>query len=291
MEPEFTIVTPSFRMLDWLKLCVASVADQHGPNVEHIIQDAGTGAELDAWAATQPAIRIYQEPDKGMYDAINRGLRRGHGRICAFLNCDEQYLPGALAKVRRYFDEHPHIDVLFGDVILVDVNGRAVSYRRVVPPNRIHTRLVHLGAPSCATFFRRKIVERGLLFDENLRSVGDAVWIDSLLEHKVPMASLREPLAVYTFTGMNDSESENPAKELRKWRAQPNCPARWQRLPAIVWHRLRKLAAGAYLPRWISYSIYTHGSPTERVRFQFSAIHFGWPGATAPPIQRREPVI
>ena len=258
--------------------------DQAGSSYEHIVQDAGTGPPLEEWMRSQPAVRFYQEPDKGMYDAINRGLMRGRGRVCAFLNCDEQYLPGALHRVDRYFQEHPDIDVLFGDVVLVDVAGRAVSYRRVVPPTKVHTRLAHLGTPSCATFFRRSIVERGLLFDENFRSVGDAVWICLLLEKKVSMACLHEPLAVYTFTGMNDSESDNPAKELRKWRAQPDCPSSWLRGPAVLWHRLRKLAAGAYLPRRLGYSIYTLASPTQRVQFLLSAIHFGWPGATAPPI-------
>ena len=280
--PKFCIVTPSLRMLSWLKLCAASVADQIGPTVEHIVQDAGTGPELDDWARGRPGLRCYQEPDRGMYDAINRGLQRGHGEICAFLNCDEQYLPGALDKVARFFDARPEIDVVFGDVILIESTGRAVSYRRVVTPKKVHTRLGHLGSPSCATFFRRSLVERGLLFDPSLRSVGDAVWIYSLLEQRVPMASIGEPLAVYTFTGANDSESDNPARELRSWRGQADSPPAWMRTPAIIWHRLRKFAAGAYLPRRLSYEIYTLTSPNQRVKFDFSSIHFGWPGATAP---------
>ena len=48
MRPQFSIITPSFRQLDWLKLCAASIADQTGATVEHIVQDAGTGPELEA---------------------------------------------------------------------------------------------------------------------------------------------------------------------------------------------------------------------------------------------------
>ena len=44
-----------------------------------------------------------------MYDAINRGLRRASGEILAYLNCDEQYLPGALQEVAAFFEKHPEL--------------------------------------------------------------------------------------------------------------------------------------------------------------------------------------
>ena len=53
-----------------------------------------------------------------MYDAINRGFAKASGDILAWLNCDEQYLPGALAKVADHFARHPRTDILFGDIIL-----------------------------------------------------------------------------------------------------------------------------------------------------------------------------
>jgi len=122
-----SVITPSYKQLSWLKLCAASVADQAGVEVEHIIQDAGTGPELDAWAAAQPTIKLKVEPDSGMYDAINRGLKRATGEICAYLNCDEQYLPGTLRMVADFFATHPEVDVLFGDAILIDGSGQPLS--------------------------------------------------------------------------------------------------------------------------------------------------------------------
>src|SRR2546423_4436288 len=70
-----SIVTPSFRQLEWLKLAAASVADQAGVNHEHIIQDAGSCPEIEQWARTIPGLTLYVEKDEGMYDAINRVLR------------------------------------------------------------------------------------------------------------------------------------------------------------------------------------------------------------------------
>ena len=104
---DFTIVTPSFRQLEQLGCCIASVADQEGVTLEHIVQDDGTegfGDFAKKMAERWPDRSCYQrvmvsEKDGGMYGAINRGFEKAKGSICAYLNCDEQYLPGVLKNV------------------------------------------------------------------------------------------------------------------------------------------------------------------------------------------------
>ena len=275
--PRFSVVTPSFKQLDWLKLCVASVADQEGVTFEHIVHDAGTGPELESWAASAGNLRLAVERDDGMYDAINRGLRRSRGEICSYLNCDEQYLPGTLKKVSDFFDANPGIDVLFADAVLIDCWGTPLSYRRAVIPDRLHTRLVHLNTLSCATFFRRSVVERGLLFNTEFKAIGDAVWVYTLLTNGVPMAVLPEPLAVFTFTGENLGAAEKSHKEMIQWRKSQNAPPAFLRLPVILLHRLRKFLAGAYFPRPCAIEIYTPGLVHKRTGFSVPRIGFGWP--------------
>src|ERR1700737_2128649 len=136
--------------------------------------------------------KLFIEKDTGMYDAINRGLSKARGDICAYLNCDEQYLPGTLRKVASYFADHPNIDILFGDAVLIDSNGRPLSYRRAILPTRRHLRLSHLNTSTCATFFRQKLFANGFRFNPEWKAIGDAVWVDELLEKKVAMATLRQ---------------------------------------------------------------------------------------------------
>src|SRR5438045_1743636 len=118
-QPQFSIVTPSFRNSEWLRLCVPSVADQ-ATALEHIVQDAGSDDGTLDWLPGDTRVRAYIEKDAGMYDAVNRGLKHAQGDILAYLNCDEQYLPGALDKVRTFFDAHPEVQIVFGDVVVVD---------------------------------------------------------------------------------------------------------------------------------------------------------------------------
>src|SRR6478672_1877554 len=84
----FSVITPSFRSSDWLKLCIASVADQSVGH-EHIVQDAGSDDGTLDWLPRDPRAKVFVEKDQGMYDAINRGLRRASGDILAYLNRDE----------------------------------------------------------------------------------------------------------------------------------------------------------------------------------------------------------
>jgi hypothetical protein len=225
-----------------------------------------------------------------MYDALNRGFARAQGEVLAWLNSDEQYLPETLRKVADYFARHPEVEIIFGDIILVDPNGNPLSYRRVVKPNRVHIRLEHLCTPSCATFFRRSVIEGGPLFDTQWKSIGDAVWMHGVLNRGVRMACLTEPLSIYTFTGVNLSESPQGEREMRVWRSRRDAPAEFLRFPIMAWHRFRKLLAGAYRRRHLHYAIYTRASPRNRVQFTAAKVGFGWPGETAPPVAALRPV-
>jgi glycosyltransferase involved in cell wall biosynthesis len=271
--PKISVVTPSFRQLNWLKLCAASVTDQEGVSHEHIVQDAGTGPDLEQWARSVPELWLYVEKDEGMYDAINRGLGKTRGNICSYLNCDEQYLPGALARVASFFDAHPDVDVLFGDAILIDNQGDPLSYRRTVLPKLTHVRYAHLNTPTCTTFFRRRLLDRGFFFDPEWKVIGDQVWVEGLLLAGIRMATLREPLAVFTFTGENLGSTRASQEEAQRRRGHAS---RLRKTVAVISHRIRKLLAGAYKRRHIDIEIYTLDSPSVRQRKK-GDVGFSWP--------------
>src|SRR3954467_9436411 len=132
----FSIITPSFRNSSWLKLCVASVADQSGVTFEHIVQDSCSEDETKNWLPSDPRVKAFIEKDAGMYDAVNRGWRRATGEILAYLNCDEQYLPGALQAVHDFFQQHPQTDVLFADTLVLDKDGRFICCRKSLVPRK-----------------------------------------------------------------------------------------------------------------------------------------------------------
>lgn len=275
----FSIVTPSFEQLDWLRLALASVADQERVKVEHIVQDAGSkGIESFQQAGdAEHKAKIFVEKDAGMYDAVNRGLKKASGEICGYLNCDEQYLPGALQKVAGFFDRHPEVEVLFGDLILVNAEGKPISYRRSILPSKTHVRFSHLNTGTCATFFRRRLLERGFYFDPQWKTIGDAVWVEKLLNERIKMATLPEPLAVFTMTGQNLGSSNVSEDEVSRWKGQNYSAKPVRRAMIVLWHRIQKALAGAYKHRRVEVDIFTSESPTQRRRFAQDKVGFFWP--------------
>lgn len=259
-----SVVTPSFRNADWLKLCIASVADQR-VDVEHLVQDAGSDDGTLDWLPHDPRVKAFVEQDAGMYDAINRGLRRATGEILAYLNCDEQYLPGALASVIEFFRKHPQIDVLFGDIVFVNGQCGYVGHRKVQVPLLYHTWTCHLSTLSCAMFFRHRVVsDYGEWFDPRLRDSGDGEWMLRLLRRKVPMAALGRFTSIFAITGDNMSQKPNSLREARELHATAPAWARGLKPLIILHHRLRRLLGGMYRQPPFQFALYTPDNPTRR---------------------------
>lgn len=281
---KFSVVTPSFNQLDWLELCIASVADQQGVElIEHTVCDGlSEGIEefkkrmLERFPES-PKYRLefVVGPDAGMYDAINKGLRRATGEVCSYLNCDEQLLPGSLAAVGEYFAKHTDIDVVFGDTVVVGREGEPLCYWRPYVPSLAHLAGATLNTLSCSTYFRRSVVEAGHLFEPKWKAVGDLQWIRGLLEKKRRLACLPEPLATFTFLGDNLGAGAKAREEFEASREAKDGPGRIFRRGL---HGLRKLLSGAYVRRNVSYDLFVLSDPAHRRRFTSGSLGWTWPG-------------
>ena len=248
-NPRFSIVTPSFRASEWLKLCIASVHDQGLP-VEHIVQDAYSDDGTLDWLSSDPRVKAFVEKDNGMYDAINRGLRRGTSTLVAYLNCDQQYLPGTLERVEAFFAAHPNIDVLFGDVVVTNPDGSYRFHRRMQTPLLYHTWTVQLSTLSCGMFFRRcSVLQNDLFFDTDWKAAGDGEWMVRLLRSGLRMAALGEFTSAFTLTGGNLGLSPGAVDENRKLRQSAPQWAQLFRPWFIAQHRLHHFFGGDVFPK------------------------------------------
>ena len=264
---KFSIVTPSFRNSDWLKICIASVADQQGAEFEHIVQDAGSDDGTEKWLAQDRRVKAFIEKDAGMYDAVNRGYRRATGDILAYLNCDEQYLPGAIKRIQEFFEQRPHIEVALAGSIVTDGEGNYVCHRHQMVP---HPQGVWFRFPilTSGIFIRRKVIhERGIFFDTRWRDLGDFHWVLALMRNNVPMAVCPDFTSVFADTGENMNLKPNAVRE--KAETDRMIPY-WVRALKPLWiarHRLRRVAAGHFDLQPMRYEIYTRQSPAQRVGF------------------------
>jgi glycosyltransferase involved in cell wall biosynthesis len=215
-------------------------------------------------------------PDAGMYDAINKGLRRAKGEVCSYLNCDEQLFPAALARVRDYLSQHTEIEVVFGDAILVDRQGLALCYWRPYVPTLNHLSGATLNTLSCSTFFRRGIVERGHLFESQWKAIGDLQWIRDLLEARCFMGCLHHALAAFTHFGDNLGASEIAKKEFDLTRIKRSGV---QRVFRRGIHFARKALSGAYVKRSVTYELFALGDSARRCEYRHPNLGWTWPGS------------
>jgi len=274
----FTIVTPSFRNSNWLKLCIPSVADQQGVTLEHIVQDSCSDDGTQDWLPTDPRVKAFIEKDQGMYDAINRGWKRAQGDIVAYLNCDEQYLPGALKVVHDYFEQHPEVEAVFAHTLVVTPTGEYLCHRKSLMP-RAHHIWVRFSNLTCAIFLRRKsLAERSLYFDTQWRDLGDIWWVMDMINRGTRMAVLDHFTSVFYETGDNMNLKPNAIREAK---VKDSRMPRWiQRTTPlfILIHRLRMLKSGAFFQRPFDFALYTPDSPTQRIVRHAAKPTGLWPG-------------
>lgn len=182
VEPFVSIVTVSLNAAASIADTIASVATQQVEfGVEHICVDGGsvdaTRAIIDRWAARSSRIvRIY-EPDTGIYDAMNKGLRAARGEYVLFLNADDFLVtPNALATVMAGLspgaaDDHP--DLIVGDASMGELGRWGLWRHRLVPRLLCRLRGCGLYPLHQAQFTKRRLLIALGGFDTTLRIASD----------------------------------------------------------------------------------------------------------------------
>ncbi len=277
----FSIITPSFNSLSYLKSCCASIADQQHVKVQHLVMDAGSTDGTVEWLQHQK-VDYVSERDRGMYDALNKGWSRSTGDILAWLNCDEQYLPGTLARVEDAFARHPEVDLIFGDALVIDPAGQLLCYRKHAPLRACWVMAArHLYILSCALFMRRRFFDEGFRFNIDYRIVGDHELILRLLRAGYTARHLPGFLATFAVDGENLSTTPRAlAESAQLGRATPRW-VRALRLPLNASRLVLKAARGSYrAPDPLRYSIFADRID-RRTEFAASRPTWRWP-ATRP---------
>lgn len=176
MSLQISVVTAVYNRVATLGETLRSVHGQTWGNVEHIVIDGGsTDGGLDVLAQHKSGIaKMISEPDRGLYDALNKGIGQASGDIVGFMHADDQFAsPLALARIAAAFSD-PSVSAVYGDLAYVKETDatrvirywRAGSYRR--------DQLTQGWMPPHPTFYvRREIYSRFGGFDTRYRIAGD----------------------------------------------------------------------------------------------------------------------
>ncbi|HEY9770414.1 MAG TPA: glycosyltransferase family 2 protein [Coleofasciculaceae cyanobacterium] len=181
--PLISIITPSYNQSRFLEKTIRSVLLQSYPNLEYIVIDGGSSdRSVDIIKKYESYLTYWvSEKDKGQAHAINKGFDRATGKIFAWLNSDDIYLPEALSLVaERFNQEDNHTGALVGIGHKVDETGKIVYTPPRGPELNFQSFLnwhkSHFMQPSC--FFTREAWELCGLLDESLNYCMDVdLWL------------------------------------------------------------------------------------------------------------------
>lgn len=159
-----------------IKATLESVAAQEHANIEHIVVDgASTDGTVEAVrSAARPVARLLSEPDQGVYDAFNKGLRLATGEIVGYLNAGDTYCaPDAVHRIAGRF-ERSDVEATFGDVLIVDPADHTRVLRHYRSASFSPRRLAWGFMPAHPTLFiRRTTYARVGGYDASYRIAGD----------------------------------------------------------------------------------------------------------------------
>jgi glycosyltransferase involved in cell wall biosynthesis len=269
-----SVVTPSYNMLSYLKCCHASVFDQSPEGVEHIVVDGFSHDGTVEWLKSREDITSIVEADKGMYDAVNKGLQCAHGDIVAYLNCDEQYLHGTLPCVQNYLNMHPEVDLVFGDMLVVNPDLSLAGFRKGIRPSWIYFVASSLYLYTCTMFLRRNIIDDGFLFNSDLKMAGDFDFVVRVLRAGYVARHLKRYQSAFALTGHNLSGGEKGLEEgLDHLRGYAYKLVRFARLPINIVRVAEKVFNGSYTQEWpLEYELYTSDDLTKRRSFSANSV-------------------
>ena len=129
--PVVSIVTAVLNARTFIREVIQNICDQCGVTVEHIVLDGGSTDGTREILAEYPHLRLIAEPDRGVHDALNKGVAAARGGIIGFVNADDLCGTNLLAAVAQRFRDEPELDALLTRSYVFVSDGDVV--RTVLP--------------------------------------------------------------------------------------------------------------------------------------------------------------
>lgn len=204
-----SIITVSYNSETTIKDTIESVLGQSYPPLEYIVIDGASKDSTvsivksyqEAFEAARIHLVVVSEPDTGIYDAMNKGIRLASGDVVGILNSDDWYEPNALEIAANGFIESSEIMVVHGCLRYHYVDGRV----RIVKPRTSVSRMFWIGMGYLhPSFFVRREVYEMYQFDTTYRILADYKWTMQILKEKIPFYKMNQ-----IITNMREGGASN----------------------------------------------------------------------------------
>ncbi len=202
---QISIITVCLNSVKTIEKAIQSVICQGIENLEYIIIDGGSND------GTVDVIRHYadyitywvSEPDGGIYNAMNKGLEHITGDVIGILNSDDWYENEAIKLVESIFDNNHDIEVLFGNIMLVDIEGNQIVHENPA----FSTLWYQMSVTHPATFVKKEVYEKYGKFNEYFRIAADYELMYRFWKSKVSFAHINSILTYFRTIGISSTST------------------------------------------------------------------------------------
>lgn len=214
-NPKFSVITVTFNAEKVLEETIRSVIAQTYKNVEYIIVD---GASKDGTLRLVDKYRseihtVISEPDHGLYDAMNKGMRAASGDYLCFLNAgDSFHEDDTLQQIVHSLPQTELPDILYGETAIVNDKGHFLRMRRLSPPDPLTWESFKQGMLVChqSFFVRRNLAEP---YNLQYRFSADFDWCIRMMKKSGSLYHTHLILTDYLEEGMTTQNHKASLKE------------------------------------------------------------------------------
>ena len=176
---KISVVTATWNSGKTLRDTIESVKRQTYREVEHVIQDGGSEDDTLAICGEYTHLSVASAKDRGIYDAMNKGIGRATGNVIGILNSDDFFTSDdVLERVAREFEDDPELEAVYGDIHFVNP-GNLKKCTRYYSSAYFRPWLLRFGfMPAHPSFYvRREVYEKYGLYDLEFRTSSDFEWM------------------------------------------------------------------------------------------------------------------
>jgi glycosyltransferase involved in cell wall biosynthesis len=216
MQLTFSIITVTYNAEKWLERTILSVLSQSYPAIEYIIIDGGSTDKTPQIIQQYISGIAYtiSEPDKGLYDAMNKGMQKATGNYLWFINAGDTFYSSDTiqALVNKISKNKTLPDILYGETEIMDKEGHSLGKRRLRAPKKLTWKKFRMGMLVCHQSF---VVKKSIapVYDLQYHFSSDFDWCIRCLKKSNRTVNTHLILSCFLSEGMSTSNRKASLKE------------------------------------------------------------------------------
>jgi glycosyltransferase involved in cell wall biosynthesis len=224
MKPIFSVITVTYNASQWIERTIESVVLQSYPNIEYIVIDGNSTdgtveiimnyeLRIMNYGSGNVQMKWISETDKGLYDAMNKGLKLASGDYVWFINAgDELYSDNTIQEIVNMIDTENLPDIIYGETKIVDEYGNSLAMRRLKAPEKLTWKSFNMGMLVCHQSFivKREITE---LYDMKYRFTADYDWCIRCMKKAKTIYNIQLILSRFLEAGISAANRKESLKE------------------------------------------------------------------------------